>query len=133
MQGSINPATRAPTEDEVARLAAIDAEIEAMAESECEDSDGIEPLSDQRDTITEGMRAFNADQVAVAGVALWVSHDGSLGKSLCRVKAEENPKANRREPPPPYSHSLFADLTPIKTQHVQEPVAVPPAPPRDPK
>jgi ParB family chromosome partitioning protein len=62
MKGSIYPATREPTEDEVARLAAIDAEIEAIAEAEGEDSDGIEPLSDERDTITEGMRAFNAEQ-----------------------------------------------------------------------
>src|SRR3546814_9129131 len=97
--------------DEVARLAAIDAEIEAIAEAEGEDSDGIEPLSDERDTITEGMRAFNAEQVAVGGVALWVSHDGSLGKSFYRAKAEAKPKASSGEPQPLYSNSLFADLT----------------------
>src|SRR3546814_14821520 len=84
MKGSIYPATREPTEDEVARLAAIDAEIEAIAEAEGEDSDGIEPLSDERDTITAGMRAFNEEQVAVGGVALWSSHDGSLGTSSYR-------------------------------------------------
>src|SRR3546814_3171118 len=48
IKGSIYPATREPTEDEVARLAAIDAEIEAIAEAEGEDSDGIEPLSDRK-------------------------------------------------------------------------------------
>src|SRR3546814_10200618 len=85
-----------------------------------EDSDGIEPLSDERDTITEGMRAFNAEQVAVGGVALWVSHDGSLGKSFYRAKAEAKPKASSGEPQPLYSNSLFADLTRIKTQIVQE-------------
>src|SRR3546814_11067524 len=79
MKGSIYPATREPTEDEVARLAAIDAEIEAIAEAAGADSDGIEPLSDGRDPITEGMRAFNAEQVAVGGVALW-----AIGSAPCR-------------------------------------------------
>lgn len=127
MKGSIYPATREPTEDEAARLAAIDAEIEAIAEAEGEDSDGIEPLSDERDTLTEAMLAFNAEQVAVGGVALWVSHDGSLGKSFYRAKAEAKPKASSGEPQPLYSNSLFADLTRIKTQIVQEAVAADPA------
>src|SRR3546814_13938210 len=96
MEGSIYPATREPTEDEVARLAAIDAEIEAIAEAEGDDSDGIEPLSDERDTITEGMRPFNAEQVAVGGVARWVSHDGSLGNGFKRSKAEARAKGYRK-------------------------------------
>src|SRR3546814_10722619 len=78
-------------------------------------------------SITEGMRAFNAEQVAVGGVALWVSHDGSLGKSFYRAKAEAKPKASSGEPQPLYSNSLFADLTRIKTQIVQEAVAADPA------
>src|SRR3546814_10087956 len=73
------------------------------------------------------MRAFNAEQVAVGGVALWVSHDGSLGKSFYRAKAEAKPKASSGEPQPLYSNSLFADLTRIKTQIVQEAVAADPA------
>src|SRR3546814_8750107 len=103
MKGSIYPATREPTEDEVARLAAIDAEIEAIAEAEGEDSDGIEPMSDERETITEGMRAFNAEQVADGGVALWVSHDGSLGKGFFRAKAEAKPIASSGQHQPLYS------------------------------
>src|SRR3546814_4370232 len=78
-------------------------------------------------TITEGMRAFNAEQVAVGGVALWVSHDGSLGKGFYRAKAVAKPKASSGEPQPLYSNSLFADLTRIKTQIVQEAVAADPA------
>lgn len=127
MKGSMYPATREPTEAEAERLAEIEREIEAIAEKEGEDSDRIEPLIDERDSITEELRAFNAEQVAVGGVALWVSHDGSLGKSIYRAKAEPKPKAGSGEPQPLYSNSLFADLTRIKTQIVQEAVAADPA------
>lgn len=127
MKGGMYPATREPTEAEGQRLAEIELEIEAIAEKEGEDSDRIEPLVDERDTITEGLRAFNAEQVAVGGVALWVSHDGSLGKSIYRAKAEPKPKAGSGEPQPLYSNSLFADLSRIKTQIVQEAVAADPA------
>jgi len=127
MKGSMYPATREPTEAEAERLAAIDAEIEAIAEAEGEDSVKIEPLSDERDAITEGLRAFNREQVAVGGVALWVSHDGSLGKSFYRAKAEAKPKASHDGAAPIYSNSLFADLSRIKTQIVQEAVAADPA------
>ncbi|MCE3590554.1 hypothetical protein LXJ59_28615, partial [Escherichia coli] len=92
MKGSLYPATREPTEDEAARIEALDAAIEQIAEAEGEDSDRIAALSDERDAITEGLRGFNAEQVAVGGVALWVSHDGSLGKSFYRAKAEPKPK-----------------------------------------
>lgn len=127
MKGSMYPATREPTEDEATRIAAIDAEIEAIADTEGEDSVALEPLSDERDAITEGLRAFNREQVAVGGVALWVSHDGSLGKSFYRAKAEAKPKASHDGPAPLYSNSLFADLSRIKTQIVQEAVAADPA------
>jgi len=127
MKGSMYPATREPTEAEAERLAEIELEIETIAEKEGEDSDRIEPLCDERDAITEGLRAFNAQQVAVGGVALWVSHDGSLGKSFYRAKAEPKPKAGSGDPQPLYSNSLFADLTRIKTQIVQEAVAADPA------
>ncbi|WP_336966377.1 ParB/RepB/Spo0J family partition protein [Sphingobium aquiterrae] len=126
MKGSMYPATREPSEAEAERLAAIDAEIEAIAEAEGEDSDRIDPLSDERDAINEGLRAFNAEQVAVGGVALWISHDGSLGKSFYRAKAEPKPKASSDGPTPLYSNSLFADLSRIKTQIVQEAVAADP-------
>ena len=127
MKGSMYPATREPTEDEATRIAAIDAEIEAIADTEGEDSAALEPLSDERDAITEGLRAFNREQVAVGGAALWVSHDGSLGKSFYRAKAEAKPKASHDGPAPIYSNSLFADLSRIKTQIVQEAVAADPA------
>lgn len=127
MKGSMYPATREPTDDEATRLTAIDAEIEAIAEAEGEDSERIDPLSDERDAINEGLRAFNHEQVAVGGVALWVAHDGSLGKSFYRAKAEPKPKANHDGPVPLYSNSLFADLTRIKTRIVQEAVAADPA------
>ncbi|WP_343545618.1 ParB/RepB/Spo0J family partition protein [Sphingomonas paucimobilis] len=127
MKGSLYPATREPTEDEAARIEAIDAAIEQIAEAEGEDSDRIAALSDERDAITEGLRGFNAEQVAVGGVALWVSHDGSLGKSFYRAKAEPKPKAGSGEPQPLYSNSLVADLSRIKTRIVQEAVAADPA------
>ena len=126
MKGSMYPATREPTEAEAERLAAIDAEIEAIAQAEGEDSERTDPLSDERDAITEGLRAFNREQVAVGGVALWVAHDGSLGKSFYRAKAEPKPKASHDGPIPLYSNSLFADLTRIKTRIVQEAVAADP-------
>jgi ParB family chromosome partitioning protein len=127
MKGSMYPATREPTEAEAERLAAIDTEIEAIAEAEGEDSERIEPLSDERDAITGGLRGFNSEQVAIGGVALWVSHDGSLGKSFYRAKAEPKPKTTSDGPAPLYSNSLFADLSRIKTQIVQEAVAADPA------
>lgn len=127
MKGSMYPATREPTEAEAERLAAIDAEIEAIAEAEGEDSDRIEPLTIEQETINENLRGFNAEQVAVGGVALWVSHDGSLGKSFYRAKAEPKPKASSDGPTPLYSNSLLADLSRIKTQIVQEAVAADPA------
>lgn len=127
MKGSMYPATREPTEDEATRLAAIDAEIEAIAQAEGENSERIDPLSDERDAISEGLRAFNREQVVVGGVALWVAHDGSLGKSFYRAKAEPKPKASHDGPVPLYSNSLFADLTRIKTRIVQEAVAADPA------
>ena len=127
MKGSMYPARREPTEIEAERLAAIEAEIEAIAEAEGEDSDRIEPLVDEQDVINEGLRAFNAEQVAIGGVAIWVSRDGSLGKSFYRAKAEPKPKKGSGEAQPLYSNSLFADLTRIKTQIVQEAVAADPA------
>ena len=127
MKGSMYPATREPTEAEADRLAAIDAEIEAIAEAEGEDSDRISPLAAEIEAITEGLRAFNREQVAVGGVALWVSQDGSLGKSIYRAKAEPKPKTTSDGPTPLYSNSLFADLSRIKTQIVQEAVAADPA------
>jgi len=127
MKGSMYPATREPTEAEATRLAAIDAEIEAIAQAEGEDSERINPLTDERDAITEGLRAFNREQVAVGGVALWGAHDGTLGKSFYRAKAEPKPKASHDGPAPLYSNSLFADLTRIKTRIVQEAVAADPA------
>lgn len=127
MKGSMYPATREPTEAEAARMETIDAEIEQIAQAEGEDSERIEPLSDERDAITEGLRAFNREQVAVGGVALWVSQDGSIGKSFYRAKAEPKPKATHDGPTPLYSNSLIADLSRIKTQIVQEAVAGDPA------
>ena len=127
MKGSMYPATREPTEAEAERLAAIDAEMEAIAQAEGEESERINPLSGERDAITEGLRAFNREQVAVGGVALWVAHDGSLGRSFYRAKAEPKPKASHDGPTPLYGNSLFADLTRIKTRIVQEAVAADPA------
>lgn len=71
--------------------------------------DRIAPLSDERDAITERLRAFNREQVAVGGVALWVSQDGSLGKSFYRAKAEAEPKADHEGLAPLCSNSLLAD------------------------
>ena len=127
MKGSLYPATREPTEDEAARIEAIDVAIEQIAEAEGKDSDRIAPLSDERDAITEGLRGFSAEQVAIGGVALWVSHDGSLGKSFYRAKAEPKPKASSGEPQPLYSNSLVADLSRIKTRIVQEAVSADPS------
>ncbi|WP_019054171.1 MULTISPECIES: ParB/RepB/Spo0J family partition protein [Sphingobium] len=127
-KGYLYQSEREPTEAEAARMAEIDTEIEAIAEAEGEDSDRIEPLSDERDAITAALRIYTPEQKAIGGVALWVSRDGSLGQRVYRAKAE--PKANgsaTNGPAPLYGNSLFADLTRIKTQIVQEAVASNPA------
>lgn len=127
MKGSMYPAMREPTEAEAERMAVLAAEIEAIADDEGEDSERIEPLVDEQEAIMEGQRAFTAEQVSVGGVALWISRDGTLGKSVYRAKAEPKPKASHDGPTPLYSNSLFADLSRIKTRIVQEAVASDPA------
>ncbi len=127
MKGSMYPATREPTEAEAERLAAIDAGIEAITEPDGKESELFAALTEERAAITTSLRAFNAEQKVVGGVALWVSHDGSLGKSFYRAKAEPKPKKGAGEPQPLYSNSLVADLSRIKTRIVQEAVAADPA------
>ena len=63
----------------------------------------------------------------MGGVALWISRDGTLGKSIYRAKAQPKPKSGHDGPIPLYSNSLFADLSRIKTRIVQEAVASDPA------
>lgn len=113
---------REPTEAEAARLAAIDAEVEAQGE----DGD-VAALIEERRAITSGLRGFSAEQKAVGGVALWVSYDGSLGTRFYRAKAEPRTKTGAGIGPAPIiPNTLFADLTRIKTQIVQEAVAANP-------
>ena len=127
MKGSMYPATREPTEAEAERMAVLAAEIEAIADDEGEDSERIEPLVDEQEAIMESQRAFTPEQVSVGGVALWISRDGTLGKSIYRAKAEPKPKASQSGPAPLYSNALFAELSRIKTRIVQEAVAADPA------
>ena len=127
MKGSMYPATREPTEAEAKRMAVLAAEIEAIADDEGEDSERIEPLVDEQEAIMESQRAFTPEQVSVGGVALWISRDGTLGKSIYRAKAEPKPKASQSGPAPLYSNALFAELSRIKTRIVQEAVAADPA------
>jgi len=126
MKGSMYPATREATEAEAERLAALAAEIEAIADDEGEDSERLEPLVEEQDAIMEGQRVFTPEQIAVGGVALWISRDGTLGKSIYRAKAEPKPKSIHDGPAPLYSNALFADLSRIKTRIVQEAVAADP-------
>ncbi|KKW90843.1 ParB/RepB/Spo0J family partition protein [Sphingobium chungbukense] len=128
-KGYLYPAEREPSEMEAARMAELDAQIEAIAEEEGEDSDRIEPLAEERETIVEGLRSYNADQKAVGGVALWISRDGSVSERIYRAKAEKSVKATggANGPAPLYPNSLFADMTRIKTQIVQEAVAANPS------
>lgn len=128
MKGSMYPASREPSEAEAERLAAIDAELDAVDDKEEDGSERIDALTNERDVIVQGLRGFNAAQVAVGGVALWVSHDGSLGTSFYRAKAEPKPKVTKGDgTAPTYSNSLLADLSRIKTRIVQEAVAGDPA------
>jgi ParB family chromosome partitioning protein len=128
-KGYLYPAEREPSETEAARMAELDAQMEAIAEEEGEDSDRIESLAVERETILEGLRSYNADQKAVGGVALWISRDGSVSERIYRAKAEKSVKATggANGPAPLYPNSLFADLTRIKTQIVQEAVAANPS------
>lgn len=121
-KGYLYQSQREPTEAEAARMAEIDTEIEVIAEAE--DSERIEPLSDERDAITAALRIYTPEQKAIGGVALWVSRDGSLGQRVYRAKAEPKAKGSGIDGPAPlYGNSFFADLTRIKTQIVQEAVA----------
>jgi ParB family chromosome partitioning protein len=127
-KGYLYKSQREPTEAEAARLTEIGEQIEAIAGAEGEDSERITPLVDEQDAITEALSGYNAEQLAVGGVALWVSHDGSLGQCVYRAKAEPKAAASGSDGPAPlYSNTLFADLTRIKTQIVQEAVAANPA------
>jgi ParB family transcriptional regulator, chromosome partitioning protein len=128
-KGYLYPAEREPSDVETERMAALDAEIEAIAEAEGEDSDRIALLTEEREAIAAALRFYNADQKAVGGVALWISRDGSLGERTYRAKAEKKPKATGAGggPAPLYPNSLYADLSRIKTQIVQEAVAANPA------
>src|SRR3546814_20781761 len=114
-RGSMYPATREPTEAEAERLAVIGAEIEAIARAEGEDSERIDPLSDEQDAITEGLCAFNREQAAVGGVALLVAHDRSLGKSFSCAKAEPKPKASLAGPVHISSYNLLRKTNPNHT------------------
>ncbi|HEX7852466.1 MAG TPA: hypothetical protein VF503_02080 [Sphingobium sp.] len=73
-KGYLYPAEREPSDVEAERMAALDTEMEAIAEAEGEDSDRIAPLMGEREALAEGLRSYNADQKAVGGVALWISH-----------------------------------------------------------
>src|SRR3546814_18246084 len=91
-------------------MAEIDTEIEAIAEAEGEDSERIEPLSDERDAITEALRIYTPEQKAIGGVALWVSRDGSLGQRVYRAKAEPRAEGSGiAGPAPPYGNSLLGE------------------------
>ena len=127
-KGYLYPSERDPSETEAARMAELDTQIEAIAEAEGEDSDRIEPLLEEREAIVEGLRSYNTDQKEVGGVALWISRDGSVSHRIYRAKAERASKASSVSdgPAPLYPNSLFADLTRIKTQIVQEAVAANP-------
>ena len=127
-KGYLYPSERDPSETEAARMAELDTQIEAIAEAEGEDSERIEPLSEEREAIMEGLRSYNADQKTVGGVALWISRDGSVSQRIYRAKAERASKASSVSDGPAllYPNSLIADLTRIKTQIVQEAVAANP-------
>ena len=126
-KGYLYKSERQPTEAEAARLAEIGEQIEVIAAAEGEDSDQIAALSDEQDAITEALNGYNAEQMAIGGVALWVSNDGSLGQRIYRAKAEPKASISASDGPAPlYSNTLFADLTRIKTQIVQEAVAANP-------
>lgn len=113
---------REPTEDEAARLAAIDAEVEAQGEGA-----DVAALLDERRAITRGLKGYSAAQKAVGGVAISISHDGSVGTRFYRAKAEPRARADAATGPAPiYPAALFSDLTRIKTQIVQEAVAASP-------
>ncbi|NML91750.1 ParB/RepB/Spo0J family partition protein [Sphingobium sp. TB-6] len=128
-KGYLYPVEREPSDLEAERMAELDTQIEAIAEEEGEDSERITPLIDERDAITAALRSYNGEQKAVGGIALWISRDGTLGQRIYRAKAEKKVKAMgvAGGPAPLYPNSLFADLTRIKTQIVQETVAANPA------
>lgn len=129
-KGYLYPVEREPSEIEAERMAELDREMEAIAEAEGEESDRIGPLMEERETIAAGLRSYTAEQKAVGGIALWISRDGSLGTRIYRAKAEKKPKATgsaASDPASLYPNALFAELTRIKTQIVQEAVATNPA------
>lgn len=113
---------REPTEEEADRLIAIEDGIEAA-----DDEETAATLAGERAAIIAGLRGYSAEQKATGGVALWISYNGKLETRFYRAKAEPKPKeAAGNGPAPIYPATVFADLTRIKTQIVQEAVAANP-------
>jgi ParB family transcriptional regulator, chromosome partitioning protein len=92
-KATLYPVEREPSHIEASRMAELDAEIQAIAAEEGEDSERITPLMDERDAISGALSTYNAEQKAVGGVALWISRDGTLGERFYRAKAEKKVKA----------------------------------------
>src|SRR3546814_17073080 len=96
-------------------MAEIDTEIEAIAEAEGEDSERIEPLSDERDAITEALRIYTPEQTAIGGVALWVSRYGSPGQRVYRATGAPRAMGKGMDrPAPPSVNMPLEELAPTK-------------------
>lgn len=124
-RGYLSPEVREPNEAEAAQLAELDAKIEALEIEGHEDSEEAAELFDQRDAITESLKAFSAEQKANGGICAYIGHSGEMAVRHWPIVIEQ-PTAKVEETGP-YVASMIERLTAIRTMALQQEVAAQPA------
>ena len=124
-RGYLRPETREATDEEVAQLAALDAQIEALEAEGSADSEEVAALFERRDAITESFEAFTDAQKANGGVCGYIGYKGDLVLRHWTVYVER-PTAKVEETGP-YAASMIERLTAIRTMALQHKVAAQPA------
>jgi ParB family chromosome partitioning protein len=139
--GRVRTVRREPTEEEQARMDALDAEMEALQpeyEAYDEDADesgelyrAIEEKADriqaQLDTLDESLAVTYPDDLAIAGAIVTVSHDGQLKIERGLIRKEDMKKlpsgqegtGRSSEEKPVHSEKLTRMLTAHRTAAIQ--------------
>ncbi|MEL6542967.1 MAG: plasmid stabilization protein, partial [Pseudomonadota bacterium] len=126
--GRTYPSPAEPSEEEAARYDELAEKIEGEAASEAEEAE-FAALEEQL-----GREDFTDDQMARAGVFLWVGYHGKIEASYGLIRPEDREeaeaaghcqpsrhgtKAESQAEKPPYSAALSEDLRRIRTGAVQ--------------
>jgi ParB family chromosome partitioning protein len=124
-RGYLRPEVREPNEAEAAQLAELDAKIEALENEGHEYGEEAAELFDQREAITESLKAFSAEQKANGGIFAYIGHSGEMAVRHWPIVIEQ-PTAKVEETGP-YAASMIERLTAIRTMALQQEVAAQPA------